>query len=224
MPAPGTIVDPTTNKGLAVNADGSLNTTAVPPTGASSTQVQGTAASGATTVGNPVFNGGVYTTNANQPAVATGQAVGLQADAAGNLRTAPQRPTATDIVAGLLSHTSTTSAATIVTVAAGRTWVGSVTISCDVGVAAASATAGQALGIVSTAGTGVVPAAGTYIACEARAGANAATGTVGSSGSNSITVPFTVVAPVGNVVTIQGASTIAGTNGRVDYSAAGVLQ
>ncbi len=167
---------------------------------------------------------GKYSTNANQPVVTNGNLNPVHVDPAGNLRTAPQRPTASDIIAGTLAHTSTNAAATIVTVAAGRTWVGVVSISCDVGIAAASPTAGQALGVVTTAGTGVVPAAGTYLACEARAGANAATGTVGAQGANSNSIPMTVVAPAGNAVTIQGTTTIAGTAGRVDYAAFGVMQ
>lgn len=140
----------------------------------------------------------------------------------GTVATSSAVPAAADVLAGTVSHTSTTAAATIITVAAGETWRGTIGISCDVGIAAASATAGQALGLITTAGTGVTPSAGTYLACEARAGANAATGTVGGSGSNSVVCQnFVVVAPVGNAVTIQGASTIAGTAGRVDFFAAG---
>lgn len=214
----------TPTNALKVNADGSLNASSTPPTGASATQVQGAGASGATAVGSPILNGGLFTTNANQPAVTTGQTISLQTDPAGNLRVAPQRPAAADIVAGSLTHTATTGATTFATIPAGRTCVGWVIVACAVGVAAAATTAGQALGIVSTAGTGVSPAAGNYLPCEARAGANAATGTTGSSGANNDGMQVTITAPVGNAVQLQGTSTIAGTNGRVDYAFWGVLQ
>lgn len=154
----------------------------------------------------------------------SGQAVPVSGSVSitGSVGTTSASPAAADVIAGSVSHTSTTAAATIVTIAAGETWRGTIGISCDVGIAAASATAGQALGVITTAGTGVTPSAGTYLACEARAGANAATGTVGGSGNNSIICQnFVVIAPVGNAVTIQGASTIAGTAGRVDFFAAG---
>jgi hypothetical protein len=136
---------------------------------------------------------------------------------------APSRPDAGDILAGSLVHTSTTAAADIVTVAAGKTWRGTIGIVCDVAnVAATGTTAGQALGVITTAGTGVTPTAGTYLTCEARCGANAATGTVGSQGNNSIAAAdFVVVAPAGNTVSLQGTTTIAGTAGRVSYSANG---
>ena len=130
-----------------------------------------------------------------------------------------------DILNGHQAFTSTTGATTLITVPAGRSWRGSLHIVCDVAVAAASATAGQALGTITTAGTGVNPAAGTYLTCEARAGANAATGAVGSQGHNSVSVDdFIVVAPAGNAVTIQAASTNAGTSSRVSFSAIGRLQ
>jgi hypothetical protein len=141
----------------------------------------------------------------------------------GTVSTSAAVPVAANVIAGTVSHTSTTAAATIVTIAAGKTWRGTIGISCDVGIAAASATAGQALGVITTAGTNATPAAGTYLACEARAGANAATGTVGAQGANSVACSdFVVIAPAGNAVTIQGASTIAGTAGRVDFFAAGI--
>ena len=141
----------------------------------------------------------------------------------GNVATSPAVPAAANVLAGHLAHTSTTAAAAFLTVAAGKTWMGTVSICCDVAIAAASATAGHALGVVATAGTGVTPSAATYLTCEARAGANAATGTVGSSAANSVTVQdFVIIAPVGNSVTLTGDTTIAGTAGRVSYSANGI--
>ena len=140
----------------------------------------------------------------------------------GTVPTTMAAPVAADVIAGHLAHTATTAAATIITVAAGETWRGTISICCDVAIAAASATAGQALGVLATAGTGVTPSAGTYLTCEARAGANAATGTVGSSAANAVVIQdFVLIAPVGNAVTLTGDTTIAGTAGRVSYSANG---
>lgn len=140
----------------------------------------------------------------------------------GSVSTTGAIPAAADVIVGHLAHTATTAAADFLTVAAGETWRGCVTITCDVGIAAASTTAGQALGVVTTAGTGVTPSASTVLSCEARCGANAATGTVGSQAANSVTInDFVLIAPVGNAVTLQGATTIAGTAGRVSYSANG---
>lgn len=186
---------------------------------------QGPAAQGATAVGNPVRDGGVYLSNANQLAVTTGQVAGLQTDPAGNLRTAPQRPTATDIVVGYLQHTSTTGAATLLTVAAGRTWVGEVHISVAGSKAAAATGNGLVSAVIATAGTNVVPAAGTQFVVSARIGANAATGTVGTEGNNSGVIKMTIVAPAGNAVTLTLASTLTNVSeGAVDVSAIGIQQ
>jgi hypothetical protein len=133
-------------------------------------------------------------------------------------------PAAADIVAGHQAFTATTPATTVITVPAGRTWRGSVSLTCAVTNQAAATGTANALGVVTTAGVGVTPAAGTYVSCEARAGGNAATGTVGSQGNDSLTVPeMVVVAPAGNAVTLAVAATIAGSNGRVACSAIGRL-
>ena len=187
--------------------------------------VQGAVASGAAVGGNPVLNGAAYTGNAAQPAVTTGQTVNLQADPAGNLRTAPQRPTAADIVTGYLQHTATTGAATLLTVAAGRTWVGTVTVSVAASKAAAATGNGLVSALIATAGTGVAPAAGTVFAVSARIGANAASGLSGTQGANFGSIPMTIVAPAGNAVTLTLASTLTSTTeGAVDACAFGVQQ
>lgn len=140
----------------------------------------------------------------------------------GSVGTTAASPAAADVVVGHLAHTATTAAAAFLTVAAGKTWRGTVTITCDVAVIAGDATAGRALGVVATAGTGVTPSAQTVLSCEARCGANAATGTVGSQGNNAVAIEaFVLIAPAGNSVTLTGDTTIAGTNGRVSYSANG---
>lgn len=164
---------------------------------------------------------GEFLTNANQMALTTGQYGALQTDPAGNLHVGPPNTPSGSVLCGTVAQTSTTSATTIVTVAAGKTWVGTISASVDVGEAAAGTAAGQSLVTITTAGTNVTPAAGTYLDCEARAGANAATGTVGSQGANFCTLPFTVIAPAGNTVTIQGASIQAGTNSRASMMACG---
>lgn len=223
------------------------------------TRVQGAAASGDATAGNPVLVAGSDGTNVrtmrmeddnsdnvaasatkHHPAVIAKLQVfdgtawdRLPGDATYGLKVqgtagmtpvqaALATPPAADVLAGHVAHTSTTGATTIITVAAGETWRGTIGIVCDVANAAANSTAGQALGTITTAGTGVTPSAGTYLTCEARAGANAATGTVGSQGANAVSATdFVIVAPAGNSVTLQGASTIAGSAGRVAFFASG---
>jgi hypothetical protein len=61
------------------------------------------------------------------------------------------------------------------------------------------------------------------MACEAKAGANALTGLVGTQGSNNQTMPLTVIAPAGNSVTVQATTTLAGTASVVDSWASGAL-
>lgn len=133
-------------------------------------------------------------------------------------------PASADVLVGYLSHTATTGAATLITVPAGRTWVGMIAIACAVDNAGANAVEGRARAVIATAGTGVVPAAGTLLAVEAKAGANVAAGTVGTQGSASVSVRVLVQAPAGNTVTLTLASTIAGTAGVCDVSAIGELQ
>lgn len=136
------------------------------------------------------------------------------------LKTVMGAPLGGDVLSGALSHTATTAATTLITVPAGRTWSGTITIAAVATTAAASATAGQARAVITTAGAGVTPA-GTLLAAEARAAANAATGTSGDSNSTALSAPVVVVAPAGNPVTVQVASTI--TTGVVDVSALGSL-
>lgn len=131
--------------------------------------------------------------------------------------------TAANVLNGFQTFTSTTGATTLLTVPAGRTWVGTVGVSCSTAIAAASATAGQARAVIASAGTGVTPAAGTLFACEANAGANAATGTVGSNNFGRQQIPLTLIAPVGNAVTLTVVTTQAGTTSRVDAFASGSL-
>jgi len=135
--------------------------------------------------------------------------------------TTTSAPVAADVVNGYQQFSVTTGATTLLTVAAGETWTGHIGASCAVGIAAASATAGRARAEFATAGTGVTPAAGTVLAVEAKSGANAATGTVGSNGNNNASMPLTVIAPAGNSVTVTVATTQAGTASTVDAWASG---
>lgn len=130
---------------------------------------------------------------------------------------------AADVLSGRQAFTATTVATTIVTVPAGRTWVGQVGASVAVGVNSASTTAGQASALLSVAGAGAIPAAGVYLGVDALAGANAVTGLTGAQGSNYAAATWTVVAPAGNAVTIQVTATCAGTTSKVDAYATGVL-
>ena len=137
--------------------------------------------------------------------------------------TQPGAPVAANILVGFQTFAATTGATTVITIPAGRTWQGTIAISCTCQTVAATATAGQARAVISVAGTGVTPAAGNVAACEAKNGANAATGTVGTQAANSVTFPLVVIAPGGNSVTVQVTTTIAGTAGVVDVSATGAL-
>ena len=131
---------------------------------------------------------------------------------------------AANILDGFQAFTATAAATTIITVPAGRTWVGTVSVSVDCRVDAAATVAGQATGVVSLSGAGSTPPAGNLFQVACRAGAGAAGGTTGSSGENWGATPLTVVAPVGNAVLVQFTPTITGNAGDAAVSAIGVLE
>ena len=131
--------------------------------------------------------------------------------------------TAANILHGYLNFTSTTGATTLITVPAGRTWVGHIGASVACRLTAASAANGRATATFTTAGTGVTPAAGTVLVIDSMAGTNAATGVTGTQDSNFGSIPFTIVAPAGNSVTIAVAATATGTGPTVDAYASGAL-
>lgn len=114
--------------------------------------------------------------------------------------------------ANVLVGRATADAAVIITIPAGRTWKGSVQLSGALGTAAATAGA-SASPTVSTAGVGVVPAAGAIVGLDLRTGGGVATGTVGTNSEAAITAPdVTVIAPAGNAVTLTlqlGGATLA---------------
>lgn len=154
---------------------------------------------------------------------ANGNAVAVSSASPLPVSTSQGAPAAANILNGFQTFTATTVATTLLTIPAGRTWVGQVGVACAVEVAAAATTAGQARGVVAVAGTGATPAAGTVFAVEAKAGANAATGTVGTSGNNHALLTVAVVAPSGNAVTVTVTTTISPTQGVVDAFAVGSL-
>ena len=86
----------------------------------------------------------------------------------GTFSTQQAAPATASILAGYQSFTSTTAATTLITIPAGKTWIGMIGASVDCAIAAASSTAGQALAVFTTAGANATPAAGTYFAVEAR--------------------------------------------------------
>lgn len=114
----------------------------------------------------------------------------------GNFLSKPYTPSTSDILSGSANAgPSSTTAVTILTVPAGRTWVGSVAVE---SVYTANAAAPRARAMIQVNGTGVTPAAGTNL-CVAVGHATGQTGT----GFDAM-VPLTyVVAPGGNSVTIQ---------------------
>lgn len=149
---------------------------------------------------------------------------GLAVNADGSINIKGISPAAVaNILDAFANITATQAATTILTVPQGRTWKGVITISCTVTVAAASTTQSQAQGLISTAGAGVTPAAGTYFGIDCVAGAQTASGTIGEGAANTGFTPFTVTAPAGNAVQIQLATTNVGTYSRVLVSAIGEL-
>ena len=189
------------------------------------TQIIGAAADDAAKAGAPVLTGGVYNTIANQSTLDTGDAGEFQVDMAGNLKTTTGAPAATDILAGYVQHTATTGAATLVTIPAGKTFIGTLTVSVAASKAAAATGNGLVSAVIATAGTNVTPAAGTIFAVSARIGANAATGVTGTQGNNNGSIPVIVNAPAGNSVTLTLASTLTNTSeGAVDASVFGRIQ
>lgn len=113
-----------------------------------------------------------------------------------NFISKPYIPATSDILSGSANAGPTsTTAVTIITVPAGRTWVGSVGVEA---VNTANANSARTRAMIQVNGTGVTPAAGTNLCV-------AVTHPGGTSApSADAAVPFTyVVAPVGNSITIQ---------------------
>lgn len=141
----------------------------------------------------------------------------------GGIAQAANAVVAANVLNGNQNIAATQAATTIITVPAGRTWVGTVGASCSVEEDAAGTVAGRARCIFSISGANATPAAGNVFAVEARAGANAVGGTVGGEAQNFGWMPLTVIAPAGNSVAVQVATSQSGTNTQVDAFASGAL-
>jgi hypothetical protein len=128
-----------------------------------------------------------------------------------------------NILNGYQTFAATTGATTVITIPASQTWQGSIGVACSCAEVAAGAVSAQALAVITIAGAGAIPAAGTIMAVNAQTGANAATGLVGNDSNANLTMPFIITAPAGNSVTVQATVTIAGTSGRVDVTASGEI-
>ncbi len=135
-----------------------------------------------------------------------------------------QSASAGNVLDGYMSFTATTAATNVLVVPAGRTWVGQIAVSCACAENAGDTVMARATATISVAGTGATPPAGTILACDALAGANAAGGLTGTSGANNATLPLTLIAPAGNSVSIQAATTQAGDLTVVRVAASGALQ
>lgn len=134
----------------------------------------------------------------------------LSVTTSGTTSIKPATPVNADIVSGGVQVDNSVTATTIITIPAGRTWVGSVSV------CASNADTTQSLAStkVVTAGTGVVPAVDTIIANAISRRDSAATVMTH--------YPVYVTAPGGNAVTLQlvnsRATTYSGTasaNGRL---------
>lgn len=130
---------------------------------------------------------------------------------------------AADILCGRIATTATTAATTLITIPAGRTWTGTIGASVALSIAAGTTAAGQATAQISVAGTGAAPTPGIYLGVDARVGAPLATSTAGAQSSNFASAPITAIAPAGNAITIQVATTNVGTSALVDVFALGKL-
>jgi hypothetical protein len=139
----------------------------------------------------------------------------------GSVVAAPFVPTAANILSGIVigQGAGTT---TIITIPAGRTWQGEIDVSCACDNAAAAVGEGRQYGNISLSGAGSSPPPGNLFEVRALAGANAATGTVGSQGNNFGKWSGIIVAGA-NPVLVQLISSGAGTTNLSDASASGVL-
>lgn len=149
------------------------------------------------------------------------QALKITADK--GLMVTPVSPAAASILDGRQTFSATTGATTLITVTAGKTWIGTIGASVDCNEVAAATAACKANATFTTTGANMTPAAGTYFACQATSGANAATGVTGTQGANFCSVPFTAVCASGTC-TIAVATTQAGTASLVEAFAVGIMQ
>lgn len=133
-------------------------------------------------------------------------------------------PPAADIL-DARSHQVAAGTATVLTVPAGRTWVGTVNITVSAGNEPVTAT-GSVIATLQTAGAGVTPTAGSYFGTSVVLPGTVAGALSGVTGDNSAATTFTVVAPAANAVTLAINTTVTGTVSELDIvcSAVGLLQ
>lgn len=118
------------------------------------------------------------------------------------------------ISVGAVSATNTAAAQTLLTIPAGRTWVGSIALA-GTNSAAAGATA---IATIATAGTNVIPAAGPLLKVHCSTVGT----TAGLASQNNAISDVVVVAPAANSVTLTLTNSTA-TTFASDATAVGVL-
>lgn len=133
----------------------------------------------------------------------------------GNFIVKPYSPAGADLLSGGASVANSTTQTTIITVPAGRTWRGSISVSLN-NIGGANSTFNTA--VITTLGAGAFPAAGTNIMTLA----SNAKGQTGGDVSRTIN-DIHVIAPGGNSVTITVQLSLAVATLRVDANANGVL-
>lgn len=115
-----------------------------------------------------------------------------------------------NILSGTVTVTNSTSPGTIITIPAGRQWVGDVTVSL------ASTAAAIVAASVSVVGTGSIPSTGTVV-CRVNVG-----GLTSGGFQDSVTCRVRAVAPVGNSISLWLTNSSAATN-TSSASANGIL-
>ncbi len=157
---------------------------------------QGPVANDVAVAGNPLLNGFRASLATPTAVSADGDSVWGWSDRKGRVQVISVAGDDGDILCGV----ATSSGSTIITIPAGRTWQGYVTLSAAVG----NASAGVAISAsarVSTAGTNVVPSAADYLRVDLYVAASAAV-SPGNNESGHVTTQMTVRAPAGNSVTL----------------------
>jgi hypothetical protein len=118
------------------------------------------------------------------------------------------------ILSNAVTATNTTTPQTLLTIPAGRTWVGSIALAAT----NSAASGATAIASISTAGTGVTPAAGALLKVHCSTVGT----TAGLASQNNEIGPVTVVAPTGNSVTLTLTNSTA-TTFTSDATAVGAL-
>jgi hypothetical protein len=118
-----------------------------------------------------------------------------------HVETIPIKPGTPNILSSGVAVTNSVAATVLITIPAGRTWYGSICVNANNLVGASGS---DSFAMVTTAGTGVTPAAGTKLAY------GTATGSSGGQGAG-LSGPTYVTAPSGNAVTLMVTNSVATT-------------